>query len=160
MSIFKNQLASISLFFLVDLLGSKDPNVPSYFPETHWAYKHLAKVESRLRSLDVLESGPSRPFLPHANRKPQPGRGYIADDHVPFMQRGVSILHVIPNPFPPQWHTMADDAEHLDIPTIRDWTRIVTAFVAEWLEIGEHMEKKAESEARQERARAVHSDDL
>jgi len=160
MSIYKNQLSSISLFLLLDLLGAKNPTIPSYFPTTHWAYKHMAKVEARLRKLDALESVPKRPFLPAANNKPQSGRGWIADDHIPFMQRGVEILHIIPTPFPPQWHKMTDDGAHLDMPTVRDWAKIVTGFVAEWMEVGEFMSKKTEDEARSEKARAVHSADL
>ena len=159
-SIFKNQLSSISLFVLLDLLGAKNPNIPSYFPTTHWAYKHLAKVEARLRKLNLLESTPPRPFLPAAAKMPQTSRGYIADDHIPFMQRGVQILHVIPNPFPAQWHKMTDDADHLDMPTVKDWAKIVTGFVAEWMEVGAFMPKKTEDEAKRETARAMHSAEL
>ena len=37
------------MFLLLDLLGSKGPKVPSYFKTTHWAYKHMATAEARLR---------------------------------------------------------------------------------------------------------------
>ncbi|KAG0311433.1 hypothetical protein BGZ99_010173, partial [Dissophora globulifera] len=30
----------------------------------------------------------------------------IEDDHVPFLLRGVPILHIIPTPFPAVWHTL------------------------------------------------------
>jgi glutaminyl-peptide cyclotransferase len=46
---------------------------------------------------------------------------------------------MIPAPFPAVWHTMADDGEHLDIPTVKDWAKIVTAFSAEWLELDEYL---------------------
>jgi len=110
--------------------------VPSYFHNTHWAYQHLAEVEDRMRKLGFLETRPKMQFLPEKEKKAnQFTFGYIGDDHVPFLQRGVDILHVIPTPFPSFWHTMDDDAEHLDIPTVRDWAKIVTAFVAEWMEL-------------------------
>lgn len=32
--------------------------------------------------------------------------GFIEDDHVPFMKKGVSILHIIAYPFPRVWHTL------------------------------------------------------
>ena len=51
------------------------------------------------------------------------------------MQRGVNILHIIPSPFPPVWHTMQDDGEHLDSASVQDWAKIVTAFTAEWMEL-------------------------
>ena len=136
-STFATPLESISLFVLLDLLGAADPHVPSYFEKTHWAYQHLAAAEGRLRELGVLETKPrTGSFLPdRAKRSYQFTMGYVLDDHVPFMERGVDILHVIPTPFPPVWHTMDDDGAHLDIPTIRDWAKIMAVFVAEWMEL-------------------------
>jgi len=32
--------------------------------------------------------------------------GYMGDDHVPFLHKGVNILHVITEPFPRVWHTL------------------------------------------------------
>ena len=61
--------------------------------------------------------------------------GMIGDDHVPFMERGVEVLHLIPTPFPNVWHKIEDDGEHLDLPTVADWSRLVTAFTAEWMEL-------------------------
>lgn len=139
-SAFATPLDAISLFVLLDLLGAPEPRVPSYFSETHWAYQNLAKIEGRLRKLGVLETRPKRNFLPEGGKEPkQFMRGFVQDDHVPFMQRGVDVLHIIPTPFPSVWHTMDDDGAHLDVPTIRDWARIMTAFVAEWMDLEGHL---------------------
>lgn len=123
---------------LLDLLGAENPRIPSYFWDTHGAYGDLAKIEGRLRALGLLETAPppSGAFLPDSE-KPYNRftRGYIQDDHVPFMERGVKVLHLIPTPFPTVWHTMLDDGEHLDLPTVRDWAKIMTAFVAEWMDL-------------------------
>lgn len=128
------------MFVLLDLLGAAEPNIPSYFPTTHWAYRNLAKVEERLRKLGVLETEPKMPFLGESEKEgAQFFRGFVADDHIPFMRRGVDILHIIPAPFPSVWHTMNDDGAHLDVPTIRDWARIMTAFVAEWMDLEGHL---------------------
>lgn len=147
LSSFKHPLDSISLFVLLDLLGSPEPRVPSYFPTTHWAYEHLAGIEARMRRLALLETKPRGSFLPETGKlASQFHPGFISDDHVPFMQRGVEVLHVIPTPFPWFWHKMEDDAEHLDDPTMQDWSKLITAFVAEWMDLGDHMpalEKKA-----------------
>ncbi|KAI5283523.1 hypothetical protein KEM54_002066 [Ascosphaera aggregata] len=141
---FKNPLSAISLFVLLDLLGSKNPTIPNYFSTTRWAYNHLGVLESRLRSLGKFKSA--------QNKKPQQKRqwfprdlnqlwGGIEDDHIPFLRRGVDILHVIPHPFPSVWHTLKDDAEHLDIPTVEDWSVLVTAFLAEWMDLDAALEK-------------------
>lgn len=62
----------------------------------------------------------------------------MEDDHIPFLARGVEILHIIPLPFPAVWHTANDDGEHLDTDTTDDWAVIVTAFVAEWMDLEGH----------------------
>jgi glutaminyl-peptide cyclotransferase len=132
---YRTPLEQISLFVLLDLLGSASPSVPSYFPTTHWAYKHLSTIETRMRNLGLLESKPSEPFLPDVNGTM--AWGGISDDHLPFISKGVDILHVIPSPFPDVWHTSKDDGEHLDMATTRDWSKIVAAFTLEWLDMME-----------------------
>lgn len=135
-SAFKRPIDSISLFVLLDLLGASDPHVPSYFPTTHWAYQNLAKIEDRMRRLELLESKPNGPFLPDSSKEQwQFHHGFVQDDHVPFMERGVHILHLIPTPFPASWHKMEDDGEHLDGPAVQDWAKLVSAFVAEWMDL-------------------------
>ncbi|KAI4250096.1 MAG: hypothetical protein L6R40_000268 [Gallowayella cf. fulva] len=177
-STFHNAISTISLFVLLDLLGAKNPVVPSYFKTTHWAYKKMASLEKRLRSLSLFESSPKKP----SPKKPSPKKvsskkapsnkpsskkarsnkapsrkaskrddtvflpdfdktgdrwlgGMIGDDHVPFMERGVEVLHIIPTPFPRVWHNREDDGAHLDLPTVADWSRLITAFTAEWMEL-------------------------
>ncbi|KAI1342847.1 glutaminyl-peptide cyclotransferase [Xylariaceae sp. FL0016] len=136
MSTYRTPLKSISLFLLLDLLGAADPHVPSYFSTTHWAYQGMAKIEERMRRLGLLSSNAKNPFLPESGKQPAHFRGaFVQDDHVPFMVRGVNVLHIIPTPFPDTWHTMNDNAEHLDIVTLDDWSKIIIAFAAEWMEL-------------------------
>jgi len=148
LSAYRTPLEAINLFVLLDLLGAVDPHVPSYFPKTHWAYQQMAKIEARMRGLRLLRTRPKNPFLPEGDKQAERfgNRGYIADDHVPFMVRGVPILHVIPTPFPPTWHTMDDDADHLDPDSIDDWAKIMTAFAAEWMELDEFMKQTVRHE--------------
>lgn len=130
---------------------------------THWAYQKMAKVEERLRKLGLMRSSPNhpakmakrenkkpraeRPFLPDMNKKSHDFLGgFVQDDHVPFMARGVEILHMIPSPFPNVWHTMDDDAEHLDADTVEDWTKLVMAFTAEWMELEGSFDSKTEKQ--------------
>jgi glutaminyl-peptide cyclotransferase len=155
LSTYRTPLSSISLFLLLDLLGSPNPTVPSYFRTTHWAYRHMSNLESRLRSLSLFRSSPNHPskrgpettpkgqsrepvFLTDGKKASEGGffGGGILDDHIPFLARGVEVLHIIPSPFPYGiWHELADDGEHLDMDTVEDWAVLVTAFVAEWMEL-------------------------
>jgi hypothetical protein len=137
MSTYHSALSSITLFLLLDLLGTAKPRVPSYFKTTHWAYQGLANIELRLRSLGQLGSTPDNPFLPETEKAHNAfvNAWGVQDDHIPFMARGVEVLHLIPTPFPRVWHTMADDGEHLDMPTVEDWAKMITAFVGEWMDL-------------------------
>lgn len=131
-----NHLSSINLFLLLDLLGAKDPNIKSYFKTTHWAYQHMATLEKRLREQKLMRSNPANTFLTDFEKPSESFLGWmIQDDHVPFLARGVEILHIIPSPFPAVWHRSEDDGEHLDLDTTEDWARLVTAFVGEWMEL-------------------------
>ncbi|KAH3972315.1 peptide hydrolase [Parastagonospora nodorum] len=160
-SIYRTPLDSIELFLLLDLLGSASPRVPSYFKTTHWAYKRMANVEERLRKLGLMKSSPNHPLrvAKRQNKKPRAepmflpegGKsdnsfmgGFVQDDHVPFMARGVEILHMIPTPFPRVWHEITDDGEHLHTDTVEDWAKLVMAFTAEWMELEGHLDFKAE----------------
>ena len=143
MSAFKTPLTSISLFVLLDLLGSKDPAVQSYYQTTHWAYQHMANLEKRLRDLKQFKSstGSSQQWFIDGSKNDHELMtfGSIQDDHVPFLTRGVDILHVIDaapfKGFPKVWHTADDHGENLDLNTVEDWSMLVTAFAAEWMEL-------------------------
>ncbi|KAH8594656.1 glutaminyl-peptide cyclotransferase-like protein [Bisporella sp. PMI_857] len=149
LSTHKNALNSITLFLLLDLLGAAGPKIPSYFQTTHWAYRALSEVESRLRALGSLQSKTDHPFLPDnsEDKKFFQGGWGVQDDHIPFMARGVEVLHIIPTPFPTVWHRLEDDGEHLDLPTVEDWAKIVTAFVGEWMDLEGYFPPKTEGKS-------------
>ncbi|KAF7597237.1 hypothetical protein BBP40_008079 [Aspergillus hancockii] len=147
LSTYKTPLSSISMFVLLDLLGSKGPTIQSYFSTTHWAYKKLARLENRLRDLKRFKSSTDSTkqnwFIDSEKTEHQITTFLgIQDDHLPFMERGVEVLHIIdahPNKgFPEVWHNqngIPDDGEHLDLDTVEDWSILFTAFAAEWMEL-------------------------
>jgi glutaminyl-peptide cyclotransferase len=132
---YPNTLSQISIFVLLDVLGSVNPTIPSHFLITHWAYKKMANLEVRLRKISLLETLPLSAFLPETNETIR--QAERADDYVPFMDRKIPFLHLLPSPLPPNRHTMDDNGEHLDLPTVRDWAKIVTGFALEWLDMME-----------------------
>jgi glutaminyl-peptide cyclotransferase len=159
LSTYRTALSSITLFVLLDLLGAAKPRIPSYFKTTHWAYQNLAGIELRLRSLGLLQSRPTNPFLPESEKLANHFNNAwgVQDDHIPFMARGVEVLHMIPTPFPPVWHRMEDDGEHLDLPTVEDWAKMITAFVGEWMDLEGYFPPKAQAEAQIKAKRKIMS---
>jgi glutaminyl-peptide cyclotransferase len=143
-SIYKNYLDSIELFVLLDLLGSaEDLPIPSWQHSSHWSYVHMADAEARLRKLKMFR-GKSKTWLNEKDKKDTDYfQSYVMqDDHIPFIARGVQVLHLIPSRFPSVWHTMKDDAEHLDIPIVEDWALLTSVFAAEYMELEGFFEAK------------------
>jgi glutaminyl-peptide cyclotransferase len=157
----KTRLESIDLFLLLDLLGAQDPSVPSYFKTTHWAYQRMAQLEQRLRQLDLFKSGKDTTWFPDKGKSSDAAEYFpshmMQDDHIPFMARGVEVLHLIPLHYPAVWHRIEDDGEHLDIPTVEDWATLTAAFAAEWLELDGFLEQAGRDKAR---ARKRTADDV
>ncbi|THH14937.1 hypothetical protein EW146_g5462 [Bondarzewia mesenterica] len=131
-------LSTIEHLVLLDLLGAASPMVRSYYPDTAWLFDSLVRAESRLRDAGLLEAeGEANAAKERSFFRPRTGQeasyGYIGDDHIPFLHRGVSVLHIITEPFPSVWHTLRDDASALDLPTLRRWNLIFRVFFCEYL---------------------------
>ncbi|XP_064557624.1 glutaminyl-peptide cyclotransferase-like protein isoform X2 [Zonotrichia leucophrys gambelii] len=121
--------AEQSLLVLLDLLGAPGPAIHSHFPQSHHWFLRLHGIERRLRHLGFLQSPPP-PFF-----RLGPAPGPVEDDHVPFLRRGVPVLHVIPTPFPRVWHTLGDTEDNLHPPTVHDLAKVLLLFVAEFLQL-------------------------
>lgn len=92
------ELSKIQVLALLDLLGTPDIKIPNYYKATSDLFYKLRTLERRLalkpRYLDL--------------NSVMTYRGeWMQDDHVPFLQRGVKILHIIPYPFPKVWHDLS-----------------------------------------------------
>lgn len=134
----KSKLDSIGLFVLMDLLGASNPSISSFYQHTDWAHINLRSLEKSLRKQKVTKTKRSQ-----RSWFARPGRyflaGQLGDDHLPFLEKGVPILHLIPLPFPEVWHTITDDGDHLDRDAIHDWALIMTVFTAEYMELTGYM---------------------
>ncbi|KAM4694611.1 glutaminyl-peptide cyclotransferase [Discoglossus pictus] len=126
-----NQLHGIDLLVLLDLIGSANPFFPNYFQNTIRWYNRMQAIERRLHSLNLLKNHPSEVQYFQSRLR----AGQVDDDHVPFLQRGVPVLHLIPSPFPNVWHTMEDNEENLDSDTIENMNIILQVFILEYLTI-------------------------
>ena len=143
LSTYRDRISEIDLFVLLDLLGSKGPKVPSYYKTTHWAYKALRELGVKMDQGKKSETKGVGDWFPDWNKDEERiwYAGGIGDDHLPFLERGTEILHLIPSPFPTDvWHKIEDDGEHLDLETVRDWAVLMAGFAAEWLDLEGYIE--------------------
>lgn len=121
-----SSLDAMDAFVLLDLIGAKNPQFFDLHDSTTNLYQHLQGIEQRL-----TEVGKIGAHLRYFPGKP-PGPLGVEDDHIPFLERGVPILHLITIPFPSVWHTLQDDEEVLDPQSIEDLRKILHQFVLEY----------------------------
>ncbi|KAG8515320.1 Glutaminyl-peptide cyclotransferase-like protein [Galemys pyrenaicus] len=123
------RIQAIELFLLLDLLGAPNPTFYSHFPRTARWFHRLRSIEKRLHRMKLLQSHPQEVMYF------QPGEpiGSVEDDHIPFLRRGVPVLHLISTPFPSVWHTPEDSEANLHRPTVQNLSRILAVFLAEYL---------------------------
>ncbi|GAA6059423.1 hypothetical protein JCM10212_003655 [Sporobolomyces blumeae] len=158
-------LQRISHLVLLDLLGAPNPVIRSFYPPTAWLFDEFLESERKLGKLGLLFEGykgeaylaragqlgvKERSFFVDRHGKNVQNGGWfgsIEDDHVPFVKKGVPVVHLISVPFPRVWHTIADDASALDYPTIKAWALIVRLTVAEYLGLEPKLDKRGSGEA-------------
>ena len=99
-------LSTIEHLVLLDLLGAPHPQVRSYFPDTAWLFDVLVSAETRLRDSGILDAAALGGSFFHTRAGSDISLAYMGDDHLPFLHRGVSVVHVIAEPFPHVWHTL------------------------------------------------------
>ncbi|XP_028712004.2 glutaminyl-peptide cyclotransferase-like protein isoform X2 [Peromyscus leucopus] len=123
------RIQAIELFVLLDLLGAPSPIFFSHFPRTARWFQRLRSIEKRLHRLNLLQSHPQEVMYFQPGEPPSS----VEDDHIPFLRRGVPVLHLIATPFPAVWHTPADTEANLHPPTVHNLSRILAVFLAEYL---------------------------
>ncbi|XP_066592316.1 glutaminyl-peptide cyclotransferase [Prorops nasuta] len=127
-------LDKLDILVLLDLIGAPDPKFYNYFEETANWYSLLVNAESKLANLNKFENytnGRSRAkyFQPYSVR------AYIEDDHIPFLNKNVPVLHLIPHPFPSFWHEPEDNRNNIALKTTENINKILRVFVASYLHL-------------------------
>lgn len=122
-------LTSIDLFVLLDLIGAPDPLFVNHFDNTARWFDRLISAEKRLHKLGQLSSHPSE----QSYFRKDLYLGPVEDDHVPFLKRGVPVLHLVATPFPSFWHSLQDSEENLHPRTVENLTKILAVFITEYL---------------------------
>ncbi|KAJ4936167.1 hypothetical protein JOQ06_017691 [Pogonophryne albipinna] len=122
-------LQAVDLFVLLDLLGGSDPLIVNHFDNTARWFDRLIAAEKRLHRQGLLTSHPSE----QTYFRKDVYLGPVQDDHIPFLHKGVPVLHVIATPFPRFWHTLDDNEENMHRPTVVNLTKIMAVFLAEYL---------------------------
>lgn len=139
------KISEMSLLALMDLIGSSEElPIPSYFKNSHYYYKVLNDIEDSY--VELIRNDAKRPLTATNNKAlrksldvhnlmfHQFNKNFMGDDHVPFYNRKVPVLHLIPSKFPATWHTIDDDYDHLDQQVIYKWALMMSEFALRSIE--------------------------
>jgi len=122
-------LDSLDAFVLFDLIGANKTQFLDMFPSaTSKLYNSMKNIETKLRSDGVISR--RMPYFAGQPRQPV----YVEDDHIPFLKKGVRILHLISVPFPKEWHTLDDDESCLNPTIISELLVIFRRFLVEYFQ--------------------------
>ncbi|KAF0972404.1 hypothetical protein FDP41_009307 [Naegleria fowleri] len=127
-----NQLQNIKYLMLLDLIGTSDVRFKNYHIHTETGTNTLY---DRLSAIEYSKFKENKYFDGSSY-------SYMDDDHRPFLERGVPILHLISEPFPSVWHTLRDDYDHLDWNANDKIYRVISSFMNEQLLNSSTMRKK------------------
>ncbi|XP_025105079.1 glutaminyl-peptide cyclotransferase-like [Pomacea canaliculata] len=120
-------IQTIEQMILMDLIGTPDTSFDLQFAQTASSYYKLRNIEQCLQQHGYLNpTQRNRPIF--TNRR---ARGGVEDDHIPFLERRVPIVHLISSPFPSVWHTVYDNIRALDFTLIDNLARILRIFLAD-----------------------------
>lgn len=130
---YASYLDRMDVMVLLDLIGTANPKFYSYFPDTYGLYSNIVDIENRLNSLKLLETQPPEGKTNYFDSRST--LAFVEDDHVPFMKRGVPIVHVIPTPFPHVWHKETDNRDYVHHSTVDNLNKILRSFIAQYLHL-------------------------
>ncbi|XP_064621727.1 glutaminyl-peptide cyclotransferase-like [Lineus longissimus] len=129
-------LHRIDVMVLLDLIGAPYPKFWSFFKNTQNIFERFIKIENKLIDKKQIHLTPETKNKYFSDDKVyQSQSGMIEDDHIPFLEREVPIVHLIAYPFPDQWHRPQDTKDFLNFNTINDLNKILRTFVAEYLHL-------------------------
>lgn len=126
---FSKEIERIDAFILLDLLGAPNLSIHNTLGHnTDKLYEQLILIEKNLKKLKLL-------LYNEKIFKNKSLQLSVQDDHIPFKNLGVPVMHLISYPFPNVWHTSFDNEERLDYEIIYNLNTILRVFVAKYLDI-------------------------
>ncbi|XP_017080307.1 glutaminyl-peptide cyclotransferase [Drosophila eugracilis] len=121
----KGFLGKIDLFLLLDLIGAKNLSFKNYLPDTSEWYNRFVQLEKKLAKAGILN-------LEHHLFKSEFGQD-SDDDHLPFIRRNVSVVHLIAEKYPAVWHQAEDVERNVDYNVTEQFGLVLRMFLMEYL---------------------------
>lgn len=118
-------LDSIDLFLLLDLIGAPDTNFKLRINSTSSYYQRLVQLEDQLIKTGILKA--TRPIYRLEYQQD------VEDDHKPFLEFDVPVIHLISADYPAVWHLPGDVEERIDYKIAEQANLVLRMFIVEYL---------------------------
>ena len=114
-------ISQIEQLYLLDLIGG---NLENKF----YAYKNNPISNDQIKKLAYINTKYKDQLFvyPSLNIKVNE----VQDDHIPFKEKGIKYLHLIPTPFPKQHHKDIDTYENLNWDYIETFTKVLFEYLS------------------------------
>ncbi|XP_022220387.2 glutaminyl-peptide cyclotransferase-like protein [Drosophila obscura] len=121
----RNQLDSIDLFVLLNHIGAKGASFYSHIPTTLGWYQRLVQMEKKLSRAGLLKA--HRSYF-HFIARDDP-----RDDHVPFLNHQVPVVHLMAKDSLQLHHKVTDVADRVDYDSTEQVALVIRLFILEYL---------------------------
>lgn len=114
-------ISKIEQLYLLDLIGGSFENKFYAHKNNQISYEQIKKLaDINTKYTDQLFISPSLDIKDIE----------IHDDHLPFKEKGIKYLHLIPSPFPKQHHKNIDTYENLNWEYIEIFTKVLFEYLS------------------------------
>jgi Zn-dependent M28 family amino/carboxypeptidase len=114
-------ISNIEQLYLLDLIGGTLENKINAFKDNLLSLKQIELLSNINKKYNYqIFTSPSI-NIEEKERK---------DDHLPFKEKGVKYLHLIPTPFPKQHHLLTDNYENLNWKYIEIFTKVLFEYLS------------------------------
>ncbi|KAH8357514.1 hypothetical protein KR200_006505, partial [Drosophila serrata] len=120
-----NILSRIELFLLLDLIGAPDTSFKMLINGTSSYYNRLVELEKRIIRTGILRRKQHIFHIEHGQD--------VGDDHLPFLDHHVPVVHLISKKYPKVWHQPEDVEKAIDYKIVEQVDLVLRMFVVEYL---------------------------
>ncbi|KAH8264883.1 hypothetical protein KR038_006668 [Drosophila bunnanda] len=120
----RHLLSRIDLFLLLDLIGAPDTSFKMLINATSSYYQRLVELEKRIVRTGILQRKKRIFHIEHGQD--------VADDHFPFLEHQVPVVHLIAEKYPKVWHRPEDVEQRIDYKIVEQVDLVLRMFIVEY----------------------------
>ncbi|XP_034105431.1 glutaminyl-peptide cyclotransferase-like [Drosophila albomicans] len=121
-------LESINVVITLNMIGAPNHIYMSKYERTYILHEMMANIEQKLRQSGQLIKCPQLFYKLKSHDTD------MYDDHYPFLNASVPVMHVVPHTYPDVWLQDDDNIQNLHWPSVHNVNAILTRFIYEYIQ--------------------------